>query len=148
MKLEFKKYPIDILLCMGCSVILIPFLVFDISDIIRAILSIPFIFFIPGYLLTFALFPNIKKDKGIDVIERIALSFGFYIAIVSLIGFILNFSPWQIRLESIFFFLLIYIICVGSIALYRWITTPTEKRFIISFTITLLKPRHRLAHAL
>jgi len=32
--------------------------------------------------------------EGIDGIERVALSFGLSIAIVPLIGLVLNFTPW------------------------------------------------------
>ena len=47
---------------------------------VRTLLGLPFLLFIPGYVLIFALFPAKKTDRGIDVIERIALSFGLSIA--------------------------------------------------------------------
>ena len=40
-------------------------------------------------------------QSGIDGIERVALSFGLSIAIVPLIGLVLNFTPWGIRLVPI-----------------------------------------------
>jgi uncharacterized membrane protein len=47
-----------------------------------------------------ALFPKREKMGGI---ERIALSFGMSLAVVPLLGLILNYTPWGIRLESILY---------------------------------------------
>jgi uncharacterized membrane protein len=115
---------------------------------IRIILGLPFLFFIPGYTLVFALFPTKKEKIGIDSIERIALSFGFSIAIVSLLGLILNFTPWQIRLEPILLLLFFFVLSVGSVAFYRWKTIPLEQRFILSFEISPSKSNNALDNAL
>jgi uncharacterized membrane protein len=109
------------------------------DSIIQIILALPFLFFVPGYTLIFALFPTNKRNKGIDSIERIALSFGFSIAIVSLFGLILNFTPWQIRLEPILLLLFFFVLSVGSIGFYRWITIPLTQRFVLSFEVPLSK---------
>jgi uncharacterized membrane protein len=50
------------------------------------ILGLPFILFIPGYVLIFVLFPTKKGERGINQLERIGLSFGFSLAITSLLG--------------------------------------------------------------
>ena len=76
MRILFSKYPIDIILCILWSIVLLPIALLDLEGILRIILGLPFILFIPGYILIFALFPTRKTDKGIDIIERIALSFG------------------------------------------------------------------------
>ena len=54
--------------------------------------------FFPGYTLIAALYPRRQDLSGA---ERIALSLGSSLAIVSLIGFTLNFVPWGIRLGPI-----------------------------------------------
>jgi uncharacterized membrane protein len=94
-----------------------------------------FTLLIPGYVLIFALFPTRKTDKGIDALQRIALSFGFSIAVVPLIGFGLNYTPWGIRLESISICLTIFVLGFGAIGVYRWFKTPPDKRFILSLEI-------------
>ena len=71
------------------SIILFP------SNILRIILGIPFLLFFPGYALAAALF---TKGRGMDAVERVALSFGLSIAVVPLIGLILKYTPWGIRL--------------------------------------------------
>ena len=139
MKIEFKKYPIDIILCLGCSIFLIPFALFDISNIFRILFGLPFILFIPGYLLIFSLFPTKKEFGKIDMIQRIALGFGFSIVIVSLFGLILNFTTFQIRLTPILIGLFFIIIFLGLISLIRWIKTPIDKRLILSLNLSFIK---------
>lgn len=147
MKISYKNIPIDIVLCMLWSVILVPISLLDIEGIIRIIFGLPFIFFIPGYVLIFALFPMRKTDKGIDYIERIALSFGFSIALVSLICFLLNFTSWGIRLESILLSIFIFIMSIGFFAIARWTVTDHDKKFTISLDLSFLKSQKKLDYA-
>jgi len=137
MRILFSKYPIDIILCILWSIVLLPIALLDLEGILRIILGLPFILFIPGYILIFALFPTRKTDRGIDIIERIALSFGLSIAVVPLIGLGLNYTPWGIRLEPILFSLFIFIVGVGSVAIYRWINTDSDERFTVNLDISL-----------
>ena len=148
MRIRFEKYPIDILLCMVWSTIILPIATLNMDGTVRIILGLPFILFIPGYVLIFALFPTRKTDKGIDSIERIALSFGLSIAIVPLIGLGLNYTPWGIRLQPILLSVFIFIIGVGSIAVYRWTKTNTSERFTIALDFALPKAEHRIDKAL
>jgi uncharacterized membrane protein len=53
------------------------------------------VLFFPGYVFITALFP---EKKELDNLERLALSLGLSIAIVPLIGLLLNYTPWGIRL--------------------------------------------------
>lgn len=131
MKNNLENYPIDIILCLLISLLLVPLVLFNIEPTLRLILGLPFILFIPGYILVFALFPAKKTDRGIDTLERIALSFGLSIAIVPLIGLLLNYTPWGIRLEPILLSNLIFIISIGLFGTYRWNKTDPEERFII-----------------
>lgn len=60
-----------------------------------------------------------KIEDTIDIIERIALSFGLSIAIVPLIGLILDKTPYGIRLPSILASLLLVTILFFGIYYYR-----------------------------
>ena len=71
--------------------------------------------------------------------ERIGLSFGFSIAIVSLLGLTLNFTPWGIQLVSVLLSLFFLTEGLGVIAYYRWKTTDPEKRFTISLDTSRFK---------
>jgi len=59
----------------------------NVFEIARIILGSIFVLFIPGYSWSFVFF----KKKDIDMIERVALSFGLSIALVPLLVFYLNF---------------------------------------------------------
>jgi uncharacterized membrane protein len=139
MRITFEKYPTDIIICIVWSIITLPIALLNMETTLRTIFGLPLLLFIPGYILIFALFPTKKTDKGIDIIERIALSFGLSIAIVPLIGLILNYSPWGIRLQPILILLFIFIIGVGSIAIYRWKKTIPDERFTVSIELSLPK---------
>ena len=85
------------LLWLAASILAIYLPVLNESPL-RVVLTLPVILFLPGYCLIAALF---CKEDDIDLIERIALSFGLSIAVVPLIGLGLNFTPWGIRLDPI-----------------------------------------------
>ncbi|QAY20997.1 DUF1616 domain-containing protein [Halorubrum ezzemoulense] len=72
-------------------------------------------------------------SSGIDGIERTALSFGLSIAIVPLIGLILNFTPWGIRLVPIATSVAGFtLICVAVAAQRRW-ELPPDERFVVPY---------------
>jgi len=136
MKVSFDKFPVDLVLCLIWSALLIPIVIFNIEEPIRIILGVPFILFIPGYVLVFALFPFKRPGGGVTVVERIGLSLGMSVAIVPLFGLGLNFSPWGIRLEPMLLVLSLFIFGVGLVALYRWFATAPEERFCVSFDVS------------
>jgi uncharacterized membrane protein len=70
-------------------------------------------------------------------IERLTLSFGISIAIVSLIGLLLNYTPWGIRLESIIVSVSSLILVMSFISWLRRRRLFEEERFAVSFNMTL-----------
>jgi len=148
MKISSEKYPLDILLCLIWSLFLLPITLLDVGGVIRIVFGLVFTLFIPGYVLIFTLFPTRKTDKGIDVLQRIILSIGFSIALVPLIGFGLNYTPWGIRLESVSVFLTYFVLIFGVLGLYRWYKTPTETRFIVSFEVSFPRSENKMETAL
>jgi len=105
------------------------------SSIIRAILGIIFVLFLPGYLLISALFP---AKTNLDGIERLALSFGLSIAVVPLLGLILNYTPWGIRLIPILITLSIFCMLMLIIAYYRRMKLVEAQRFSVPFNDYIL----------
>jgi uncharacterized membrane protein len=85
---------------------------------LRNVLGTTFILWLPGYAFIKALFPQKlpfakalahsldASEKGLDAIERIALSMGMSIALVPIVGLLLNYTPWGIRLTPIILSLL------------------------------------------
>lgn len=71
----------------------------------RYVLGTIFVLWLPGYSFTKALFPKrIMKTESsgdLDPVERVALSIGLSIALVPMVGLLLNYTPWGIRLTPI-----------------------------------------------
>jgi uncharacterized membrane protein len=139
MHVLYDKYPNTIIICFIWSVIGLFLILLNINDILRIMISLPMIIFIPGYLSVFALFPSKKTEKGLEDVERIALSIGVSMAIVPLIGLILINTPWGIGLLPIVFSLELFAFIVGFIALYRWLHTSPEDRYRLTINVTLTK---------
>ncbi|WP_135366456.1 DUF1616 domain-containing protein [Halosimplex halophilum] len=72
-------------------------------------------------------------DRGIDGLERVALSFGLSIAIVPLIGLVLNFTPWGIRLVPILVSLSGFTVVAVAVAAYRRWELPAAERFRVPY---------------
>ncbi len=80
---------------------------------IRYVLGTIFVLWLPGYSFIKALFPKDlpfarglartleTSEKNLDTIERAALSLGMSLALVPIVGLLLNYTPWGIRLAPI-----------------------------------------------
>jgi len=84
--------------------------------ILRWVVGSIFVLFLPGYSSVQALFPS---NRDLDDIERIALSIGLSLAITPLIGLLLNYLPWGIRLNPLVASLSLYSGGIGVIGSYR-----------------------------
>lgn len=84
--------------------------------VLRWILGSAFVLFIPGYVTVETLFP---KGRELNGIERFALSVGLSLILVMLIGLLLNYTPWGIRLTPIVISLTIFTIGLALAALVR-----------------------------
>jgi uncharacterized membrane protein len=83
---------------------------------IRYVLGSIFVLWLPGFTLIKALFPS---KKEMDTIERAALSIGLSLAIVPIVGLLLNYTPWGIRLTPITLSLLALTLTFATAALIR-----------------------------
>lgn len=111
--------------------------VFTISEdafplvIIRYVFGTIFILWLPGYAFIKALFPaSLPFTKGLartldtsrqnlDIIERIALSIGMSLALVPIVGLLLNYTPWGIRLTPITLSLAALTLALATAAIIR-----------------------------
>jgi len=117
------------------TIILVLVIFFLPSGVVQIVLGTPFVLFFPGYALMAALFP---KREGISGIARVALSFGMSLAVVPLIGLILNYTPWGIRLESILYSTASFIFITSIVAWIRLMRVPVKERFSLEFQMTML----------
>ena len=81
----------------------------------RYLFSSVFVLFLPGYSLIKALF----SSKELDNIERLALSVGLSLALVPLVGLLLNYTPWGIRTTPVTLGLLALTLVFASAAVIR-----------------------------
>ncbi len=112
-----KTKPISELLLLNILVVLfIIAITFVSSSVLRIILGLPLVLLFPGYALAAALLPKRNALKGI---ERIVLSLGLSIVVVVIIGLILDYAPWGIRLYPIVIALSIFILATSIVAWYQ-----------------------------
>ena len=124
-KTRNELVPLNLLvLVLVAAIVLFP------STGFRIALGLPFLVFFPGYTFMAALFP---QRGGVGVLERIALSFAMSIAVVPLLGLILNYTPWGIRLEPILYSVASFILITSIIAWLRQKRLPQAERFGIEF---------------
>jgi len=70
--------------------------------------------------------PTKTSTESLDPIERIALSLGMSIALVPIIGLLLNYTPWGITLTPITLSLLALTTVFATAAILREHQTKTE----------------------
>jgi uncharacterized membrane protein len=115
-------------------IVLVAVIILFPSNILRIILGLPFLLFFPGYTLVAALF---TRKEGMSSIERVALSFGLSIAVVPLIGLILNYTAWGIKMESVLYSVASFVLITSIIAWLRRGRLPEPERFGIVFQMRL-----------
>jgi uncharacterized membrane protein len=98
---------------------------------VRYALGIIFILWLPGYAFIKALFPQGLPwapdlahslgtcEKNLDTVERVALSLGMSMALVPIVGLLLNYAPWGIRLAPIVLSLTALTIVFATAAILR-----------------------------
>lgn len=129
---------------------------------LRIAFGLVLVLFVPGYALVAALFPESGSSgkraadsttdrsrstpvpRGIDSLERIALSFGLSVAVVPLIGLVLNFTPVGIRLVPITLCLSAFTLVATAIAAVRRRRLPEDERFSVAYERRLANARSAL----
>jgi uncharacterized membrane protein len=90
---------------------------------VRNFLGIVFVFFLPGYAFVKVFLENsFNRDKAlkdINRIEQIALSVGLSIAITSLMGLLLYYSPWGLNIEAIVITIFAITFILAAVGLIR-----------------------------
>ncbi|WP_319378904.1 DUF1616 domain-containing protein [uncultured Methanocorpusculum sp.] len=127
-----KNFPKDLALILVWVALTVAMIYVPVINdtFLRVIFSVPVILFIPGYVLIAVMFP---EKKSIDGIERFALSVGLSIAVVPLIGLVLNYTPFGIRLDPIVTSHVIFILAMMIITVYRRASVSEDERFSVPF---------------
>lgn len=163
---HLRQLPADLATVLALVVLtnLSVFLPFVRETPLRVAVGLPFVLFVPGYAFIAALFPEAGTsptdtetddaeaevsdagitERGIDGIERVALSFGLSIAIVPLIGLVLNFTPWGIRLAPIMAAVSGFTVMMTAVAATRRWDLPADERFRVPYRTWLDAGRQEL----
>ena len=165
MEFDTKDRQLDLIAIFVLStLLLIVILLLDVAWL-RVLLGLPFVLFFPGYSLVSALFPRQdrpsslfkkkpkKENTGIDMLERVALSFGLSIAVVPLIGLLLNLTYtwgdfWGIRLYPVMLSVYLFIVISSVVAVVRRLRLPSDERFNIRVNVDIPKDMSVLDKAL
>ena len=95
------------------------------GTVLRTILGLFVIVVAPGYVLIAALYPGKANINGI---MRMVLSLGMSVIIAFLIGLVLNFTAWGIRLEPVAICLAVFSIITALVANMRRLGLNEEDR--------------------
>ncbi len=131
MIIRFKQ---DLLAMNIWSLLLIIVIFIFPTSVMRYLLGLPFVLFLPGYSLIAALYP---RQESLGGITRIALSLGLSLAVVPLLGLALNYTTWGITLNTILFSQTIFIAAMSAAAWWKRRRLMEHERFHIEFTINL-----------
>ncbi len=115
----------ELVIILAFTLLLVPVVVVT-HGALRIFLGVLFLIFFPGYTLLATLFP--RKDN-LDPFARIALSFVLSVAVVPLLGLILNYTPGGISLYPVIISIASFILITSVIALYRRRQLTPEQRF-------------------
>lgn len=132
---KLDKYADLIIMLAMSSLIFVSIFIIPASPL-RITLSLLLLLFNPGFALTTALFPD--RDS-LSRLERLGLSIGISTALLPLIGLILNYSPWGIRVETILISVTLLVVLCSSVALYRRNRVSREKHSVARFKPDLLR---------
>jgi len=121
-----RNLPLYLSLTVSLGALLVVYVLPDDFPLVvfRWVLGSVFVLFIPGYVAVEALFP---KGRELDGIERLALSVGLSLALVPLVGLLLNYTPWGIRLDPIMISLTILTIGLALVAFGRRFRLSVER---------------------
>ena len=124
---------------------------------LRAIIALPFLFFLPGYVLLAVLFPNdgaprrtwdsfrsvLKHatsrhlgERGISRVERVAISFGTSLAILPLLGLVIDVLPLDFSTQSVYIVVggfIVLGVCAGTV---RRLSVPAANRLTLMGSVS------------
>ena len=120
----------DLAVALGITIVTVAlvFVPYLNGTFLRPVLGLVFVLLVPGYVFIAAFFP--RKEDMSDI-ERIALSFGFSIGTLGLIGIGLNYTPWLIRLEPLMACATGFVVVCVYVSIVRRAAVPQDERFSV-----------------
>lgn len=128
---KIKEYPTDlVLLNVALVVAAASALALPTGSILRAILAVPLVVFLPGYAVVSMLFPEAPSSdgKGLGTIARIGLAFAVSLAVVPLVIVILG-AVASLTMAHILEAILLVTIATAMLAAVRRVRLPASRQY-------------------
>jgi len=140
--------PADLLTVVGHTILTLGVVLHPVfrDTPLRVVVGLPFVLFVPGYVLVATLFPEANRNKdqaedspktGLSGIGRVALSFGLSMVVVPLVGFVLNYTPFGLRLTPMLVSLTGVVLLLTVTATLRRQALPQIDRFVVPWRLWL-----------
>ncbi|WP_436346891.1 DUF1616 domain-containing protein [Natronorubrum sp. FCH18a] len=141
-----REYPVDLAVVSIAALLAYGIATwFQEGSVLRLFVTFPLALFLPGYALVSVLFPAGNRSaqkttstaietrpRGIDVVERLGLSFATSLAIVPMVVIALPFTEWGLTTVSIAAALVVITVGLAQLGVVRRLRTPKPERFIVS----------------
>jgi uncharacterized membrane protein len=125
------------------------------ETLLRAVVAIPFALFVPGWALVAVLFPHGHHETGegrngrtvsdgLTLYERTALSFGTSIAVIPVVGLVLDLSPVGLAPDAVVTSLVGLVLVLVAVAVRRRRALPSEVRYSVPYRQWLSVARSNL----
>lgn len=109
---------------------------------LRLAVTLPLALFLPGYAVAAVLFPGTESGRlkdtrssrwsGVDVVERLAISFALSLAVVPLVVLVLPATSWGLGPEPIAAVLGGVTVVAAQVGVVRRLRLPRSDRFVVS----------------
>jgi len=138
---------VDLIAIVAATLLLLPLVYAVPFEPLRIVLGLLLVLCFPGYVLLATMFPRQGNLKGV---ERVALSLGLSIALVPLLGLILNFTPWGIRLTPIVLSLSLWTVLFAGVAWHRRKQITSGERYEVRLEplVRWFRGPHRVVNVL
>ncbi|ELY49494.1 hypothetical protein C495_00975 [Natronorubrum sulfidifaciens JCM 14089] len=150
-----REYPVDLaVVSIGAILAYVIVTSFQAGSTLRLLATFPLALFLPGYALISVLFPATDRTarqatsraietrpRGIDLVERLGLSFALSLTIIPIVAIVLPFTQWGFTTASTAATLALLTVVLAQTGVVRRLRTPTEDRFIVSPIASLARLR-------
>ncbi len=104
------------------------------SPLLRIVLGVPYLLFFPGFALMAAVAPN---RQGPGTTERLVLSLALSLVVVPILGLILNYTPYGIRLYPVLYSVGFFVLLASAAGWLRQLKLPPAERAALEFHLPL-----------
>lgn len=149
-----RQYPID-LAAVSVVAIVTYLVVTSVADgtTLRLLATLPLVLFLPGYALVSVLFPAAERDareptaaavdaethpRGIDLVERLGLSFALSLTVVPVLGLVLPVTEWGLSTGPLAAALGIVTVILAQLGAIQRLRVPEASRFTVAPFASLL----------